>query len=503
MNPTVLVVGAGPVGLTMAAELARFGLSVRIIDKSAARTDKSKAIVIWSRSMELIDRMGCGESFLSAGLKAKGANITAGKKHIAHVSLDEVNTPHPYALMIPQSETERLMEAQLNSRNVQVERRTELASFTAGQDKVTATIRNASGTEETIDVQWMIGCDGAHSTVRHGLGMQFEGSTMASDWILADIHLAGLPVAAASEINTYWHAEGVLVLFPISTGRFRIIADVGGKSDGAALRADPTLEEVQKILDVRGPGGVTASAPVWMSAFRINERKVADYRAGRVFLAGDAAHVHSPAGGQGMNTGMQDAFNLAWKLAMVQSERADPRLLDSYSDERSAVGRQVLSDAGRMTKVAIMQGEVEQFIRNHLMSLVFGLTPMAGVMANKLTELSIGYPKSPLTLTGPSIHGGPAAGARAPIVRGNKLFGADSQPKFALCAAESDEASAFVARHADFVEKELRAPFTSGGQWLVRPDGYVGTVAKAGDWDHIERYVQAIAASRVAIGQGS
>jgi 2-polyprenyl-6-methoxyphenol hydroxylase-like FAD-dependent oxidoreductase len=163
------------------------------------------------------------------------------------------------------------------------------------------------------------------------------------------------------------------------------------------IPGEPTLEEVQAILDERGPGGITASAPIWLTGFRINERKIADYRSGRVFLAGDAAHIHSPAGGQGMNTGIQDACNLAWKLALVSRGvcAAEP-LLGSYSMERSPVAEMVLAGAGRITTIALMRGDIKQSIRNHLASLIFGMSPVQKKLADVLTELSIGYPHRPL-----------------------------------------------------------------------------------------------------------
>jgi 2-polyprenyl-6-methoxyphenol hydroxylase-like FAD-dependent oxidoreductase len=490
MNSEVLVIGAGPVGLTMAAELARYGLSTRIIDKSAARTDKSKALVLWSRSLELINRMGCSASFVDAGLKVTAANIIAGSREIGHVRLDSMKTPYPYALMIPQSETERLMEEHLSACGVQVERQVELVRFAVGLDKASATLRHADGREEETETRWLIGCDGAHSAVRHGLRMPFEGDTQPSDWILADVDLAGVK-SKPDELSLYWHSEGALAMFPIAPPRYRVIADVGD-AHGNVHRADPTLEEIQAVLDRRGPGGITVSSPFWLTAFRINERKVADYRAGRAFLAGDAAHVHSPAGGQGMNTGMQDACNLAWKLALVSRGMAAPEpMLGSYSIERSAVGRQVLTDAGRLTTIAILKSGVLQEVRNHVGSLLFGLSPVRQAMANKLAELSIGYPDSPLTVPGP--HGlVPAAGQRAPFTDTTLPVGSGPVPRFALFAPSALAGAELLARYPELLEPEIRATYAEHGIWLVRPDGYVATVAKGDHWSAIDDYLQRV-----------
>ncbi|HEY4261279.1 MAG TPA: FAD-dependent monooxygenase [Schlesneria sp.] len=488
MEPAVLVAGAGPVGLTMALELTRFGIPVRIIDKAAARTDKSKALVLWSRTLELMDRGGYSQAFVDAGFKVTGANIYAGPRRVAHVQLDELQTPHSYALMLPQSDTERLLEEQLNARGVKIERQVELTRFTADADKIIATLQSADGREEMLTVPWLIGCDGAHSAVRHGLGMQFVGNTMLSDWILADVHLQGL-TDNANEVNTYWHADGVLVLFPISPGRYRMIADVGEvKTD--QCRPDPTLEEVQAIVDQRGPGGLVVSSPIWLASFRINERKVADYRAGRVFLAGDAAHIHSPAGGQGMNTGMQDAFNLSWKLALVHHGLAcaEP-LLGSYSIERSAVGQQVLIDAGRLTALATLRSSPWQQLRNHVASFAFGMTAVRQTMATKLTELSIGYPHSPLTVINKHGHARPAAGERVPVTDSSNLTTQGATPRFVLHALRDPQSANIIERHTKVLAPALRPPFDEDHIWLVRPDGYVATVVAKGEWDQIDSYL--------------
>jgi|SRR5277367_2243399 len=491
MKYDVLIAGAGPVGLALAAELTRYGVSVRIVEKNAQRTDKSKALVVWSRTLELMERMGCTESFISTGRKATGANISAGREPIARITFDGAETPYPFALMIPQSETERLLEELLNSLGVQVERTVELTRFTPSEDKVVSTLRHADGVEEVLETSWLAGCDGAHSTVRHHLAMDFKGTTQSSDWMLADVHISGVP--APDDVNAFWHSDGVLIIFPITPGRFRVVADFG-RTDPNNPRPDPTLEEVQAVLDHRGPSGMKVSDPVWLATFHINERKVADYQRGPVFLLGDAAHVHSPAGGQGMNTGIQDACNLAWKLALV-SHGTCPRVpvLESYSPERSAIGDQVLKAAGRFTAIAILQGEAKQWIRNHLASFVLGLAPVRKLAVDIVEELSIAYPDSPLNARGGHKGPHPIAGERAPIRQGEKPVGAGNRPRFVLFGDVDERFSRLVAQYPDLLEAALRKPYEDGGLWLVRPDGYVALSTTRNGWGEVAHCLARIA----------
>jgi len=488
MQLEVLIAGAGPVGMTAACELARFGIPVRIVDKSAQRTDKSKALVLWSRTLELLDRGPGGASpFVEAGFKALAVNFVARDGELmGHVSMESVKSPFPYGLMLPQSDTERLLEERLQGLGVTVERQVEVLGFKPSDAGIQATLRHADGHEETASSNWLLGCDGAHSIVRHTLGVPFAGETLDSDWMLADVHMKGYPYPD-TEASVYWHKDGAFVIFPISPGRYRVLADLPLTS--GAVPPAPTLPQVQGIIDRRGPGRMTAFDPIWLAGFRINGRKVKDYRSGRAFLLGDAARVHSPAGGQGMNTGMQDAFNLTWKLALVIRNTCGDRLLDSYSPERSAVGDEVLKEAARLTAVGTLKNSTLQACRNLGSQFMLGFTAVQQEFADSMTEVNIGYPHSPLNAHSRSGHGGLRAGARAPIRDGEPPVGAGKNPRFALFTNDTPTSKTVLSKHSELLESSPRSPYADKGIWLVRPDGYVALAAQENDMHEVDAYL--------------
>ena len=492
MNIPTLIVGAGPVGLTLACELTRYRVPVRIVDKAPQRTDKSKAIVLWSRTLELLDRGDQGSApFVDAGFKVDGVNIVAPGGHVVgHVNMDSLQSPYRYALMLPQSDTERLLEERLQRLGVSVERSTEVTAVKIGADNVEATLRRADGAEENVQADWLAGCDGAHSIVRHTLAAPFTGETMHSDWVLGDVHMKGYPFPD-NEVSVYWAREGVLPIFPISPGRYRIIANIP-PSAGDHPR-DPTLEEVQAIVEQRGPKTASLFDPIWLSGFRINSRKVASYRVGRVFLTGDAAHVHSPAGGEGMNTGMQDAFNLAWKLALAIRRTCGEALLDTYSPERSGVGDEVLKNTARLTAIGTLRNPIAEELRNLVGRVALGFAPVQHAFVDQMSQVSVGYPESPMNGPGHrSLH--PAPGQRMAPIAGGPPFGAGNEPRFTLLALSSPGVADVLAAYPRLLNQAPGKPPSPDGVWLVRPDGYVAATAPAADLSEISDVLRRISA---------
>lgn len=485
MTDTVLVVGSGPVGLTMALELARYRVPVRLVDKMTERSDKSRAVAVWTRTLEFLDRAGVSGELIARGNKVNAATIIAGKETIARIEVDQVESPYPFVLMLPQSDTESVLEQKIERLGARTEMGVEFTSFTQDASGVTTTLRHADGRSETARFAWLVACDGSHSTVRHSLDLSFEGDTMGTDWALGDFLLTGFPFPL-TDLATYWHQDGPLVFFPMAPGRYRLIASLGPSS--GEVPAPPTHAEYQSLVDRRGPGGIVLGDAIWTSTFRINERQIKDYRVGRVSLAGDAAHVHSPAGGQGMNTGMQDAINLAWKLAIVcRGLSGAPAFLDSYSPERRPVGAEVIAESGRLTKVATLRNPIAQELRNVIAHFMLGLAPIRRLAEGSMTETSIRYGDSPLN--------GPASGSAAKIgdrlmpVAGELPYGVGDTPRFTLRAA-APPARSIPALSSEIVDPVIRSNSAGAGIQLVRPDGYLAMSANDDDWASVAAFLQ-------------
>ena len=350
----ILVVGAGPVGLTMAAELARHGVRCRIVDRLATPSPYCRAIGVTPRTLEVWDDMGIVRDMIDAGLWIEGLrSIIQG--HPPGDALHDLSDL-PYAqLGLPQYETERLLARHLDRFGVNVERGTGLRALHQDGEGVAVTLERPDGGTERASFRYVVGCDGAHSAVRHALGIAFEGEALPRMFMLGDVHVDwDLPRGMA--LRALRLVEGappdMFIAIPLpEAGRYRV-SMLAPNEPGPGAGSDhgiqsevhgPDLAEIQAVAENLVPGNPRLSDLRWSSMFRISMRLAARYRQGRAFLAGDAAHIHPPTGGQGMNTGIQDAYNLAWKLALVVSKKAPDTLLDSYEAERRPVGAEVVA----------------------------------------------------------------------------------------------------------------------------------------------------------------
>jgi 2-polyprenyl-6-methoxyphenol hydroxylase-like FAD-dependent oxidoreductase len=393
----VLVIGAGPTGLALAFELRRHGLRCRLVDQGEGPSLWSKAQAIHARTLELLERAGIVDELLEDGKRIQQVAVYAAEgRRIAHFQIEGLDTAYPYIYSLPQRDTEIVLARCLERAGVAVEHQLRLERFTQDEHGVDAVLVHHDGREEVVRAAWLVGCDGAHSAVRHGLALLFEGSTYEVRIIQADVHVS-LPMPVEDDEALVFLGEGALVgLLPLpGEHRYRMLVP---RPPGDETEA--TLENFKAIFAKVGPPGAVVDDPAWMIAFRLHCRMVDRYRVGRVFLAGDAAHIHSPAGGQGMNMGIQDAFNLAWKLALCQQGLGQPVLLDSYHAERHPVAAATLAGTDTATSgLAVNLGlhnKLALELRNQIVGFATGLGLLRRKLARAASMLDVHYAKSPI-----------------------------------------------------------------------------------------------------------
>ena len=520
----ILIVGAGTTGLVMACELARHGAPVRIIDQQSGINPHCRACSIHARTLEIFHDFGIVDEILAQAHKVLGMSQYANGERFMHSSSDEIDSPYPYNVNLEQCKTEASLERLLRTYDIHVDRETELVAISGRPDAVSATIRHGNKSEEVVETPWLIGCDGAHSRVRHLNNIHFPGKEDLHQYCLADVLIEG--ALAHDEIHAFMTDRGLLFFFPLPNRRWLIAADLPAQHD--AVKEQPSLEDVQAIASDRGPAGVRISEPRWLGYFRINYRAARHYRHERIFLAGDAVHIHSPMGGQGMNTGIQDAYNLAWKLALVHRGRAPADLLDSYEKERRPVAEDVLTTTKMMTDRFEAFSRLSPEQRQQMYINMVVPPEVAKRMARHLEQLDLNYTKSPICHQHEGSHfgktrftAGPRPGEEAPdakpllhdnrpttlfeLLRGPKhtllLFaGADHEAKSWHRLAELAQSVEsglddliniyFVAIDAGsvpsnpkihgrlIIDPERSLHYRYGAEtecmYLIRPDGYVG-----------------------------
>ena len=435
----VLVVGAGPTGLMAATLLARRGVRVRIVDARTEASRESRAFAVQARTMELFQQIGIVDEFLDRGIVNPGIDFFVGGRRVGGFDYDRAaspDTPYPFIFLLPQSRTEAILIDDLARHGVTVERGVTVTGLDQDEDGITVQAREASGAPIQVRVPYVVGADGAHSAVRKALGLAFVGAKYAPTFLLADCRIDW---PAGSDLDhdrfrVFLHGASVALFLPLDGTRCsRVMAtDHSGRVDaGGEAATQLDLPELQRAFTEASGLAVRLSDPAWTTRYRVHHRGVDRYGRGRAFLAGDAAHIHSPAGGQGMNTGLQDAANLAWKLAAVIRDGASADLLDTYDAERRPVGQQVVETSDRMfTAVAGQTGweaTVRDWLARPVSATIAHLDAVQHRAFRRLGQLGITHPPGRYVEDGAAGLGqsGPQVGHRAPnaaVTRDRSVF---------------------------------------------------------------------------------
>lgn len=524
--PAVLIVGAGPVGLAMAVELVRYGIPCRIIDQGGEASSKSKAVSVHSRTLEIFASMGLIQEALQRGRKLVGLSWHSGTRRVAHISFEDMDTPYSFELGISQCDTEKLLVEHLLSLGVTVERRVRFVNLKQHADGVTGLLQHEDGRQESLRVPWLIGCDGASSAVRSAIGLPFKGITYDEEGLHADVRLTWPASFSAPENENIFFLgpPGFMAALPLQqAGYYRLIFLL---HPGDGISREATLANLQAQAAARGPAGLEIRDPAWINTFRIHRRMVDRYRVGRVFLAGDAAHVHSPFGGQGISLGIQDAYSLAWRLALVIRGCGRQDLLDSYETERRPVAVETLRGT-HVTTLAVrwlssIRNRQLRALRDEAIAFVTSRPQVKRHAGPTLGMLTRNYRHSSLSQEDwPPSRGsfGPAAGDRAPaaaqLLRGpgytlllfsqhqqaaladeiERCYGPVVEPVLVVAAKQCPDALSTV-RHRVILDADGtlhdRYGATAETLYVIRPDGYIGYRCQPADTARLRRYLRRI-----------
>ena len=497
----VLIAGAGPTGLVLALWLTAQGCSVRIIDPAPEAGTTSRALAVQARTLELYRQLDLDRAVLQQGHATTAVNLWVSGRRAARLGLGAIGegmTPYPQLHIFPQDAHERLLIERLRAAGVEVERGLRLASLKQSASSVTAELTADDGSVAICEARFLVGCDGGHSRVRQAIGGAFAGGTYDHIFYVADVEAAG-PVANG-ELHIALDEADFLAVFPLDEGpRVRLVgtlrADAGDDLKGL------NFESVSRraIEDMR----LQPKMVNWFSAYRVHHRVSDRFAAGRVFLAGDAAHIHSPVGGQGMNTGIGDAINLAWKLAAVAAGRADLSLLDTYESERIAFARRLVATTDRAFSLVTAPGPLARFVRVRLAPAVLAVASRLAFvrrfMFRTVSQTGIAYSASALSQ---GVAGKVRAGDRLPWVKAGGVDNFLPLPSPAwqghvYGAARPDVAAWFARKHLTLREfawssAHARAGLTRDALYLLRPDTYVGLADPAPSVEAIERYLENI-----------
>ena len=477
----VLIVGAGPTGLVLGLWLTHLGVKARIIDKAAQPGETSRALAVHARTLEFYDQIGIAQEVGAHGRKFEAVRLWVRGRQRARVVFGDMGvglSPLPYSLIFPQEEHERLLNQHLEAAGLTVERPVELTGFEQSDGGVVARLTHGDGREERVRAAFLAGCDGAHSIVRDAFSGGFPGGTYSRVFYVADVE-AGGPVMNG-ELNLALDEGDFLAVFPLKgSNRVRLVGDVERPGDDQLTFVDVGHKVIERL-------GVQIKAVNWFSAYRVHHRVAGAWRSGSAFLLGDAAHIHSPVGGQGMNTGIGDAINLAWKLASVIKGRANAALLDTYQRERMAFARRLVDTTDRAFKLISRDDGASRFVRLNLvpaiLPIAFSFAAARRLLFRTISQISVAYRDQGLAAGAAGrVHGGD----RLPWVKEAANFEplrelawhaqAHGEPEAGI--EEACASAGLPFKRFAWSEDAGRAGIRRGAFYLVRPDGYVALAA--------------------------
>ncbi len=499
-TPEVLIVGAGPTGLVLALFLTRLGVAVRIIDKNPQPSTTSRAVAVQARTLEFYRQLGLADTVLARGRRVSAAHLWVAGREVAHLRLGDMGrgiSPYAYAFVFPQDEHERLLIDRLKSAGVVVERAIELTGFVERGDRITAALTHADGRTESCETAYIAGCDGARSRVRDTMAIGFGGGTYEHLFYVADVDAHG-PVMNG-DVHVALDRTDFLAVFPLKdVNRARLVGTV---RDGASQRDDLTWNDVgRRVIEWLR---VDVTQVHWFSTYRVHHRVADRFRHGRAFLLGDAAHIHSPVGGQGMNTGIGDAVNLAWKLAAVVGGRAAPAMLDTYEPERIAFARRLVATTDQAFTGVTSSSALARALRLHivprLLPTLSVLQPVRRFLFRTVSQTAITYRGSALSEgDAGDVHGGD----RLPWVVLDPATGLDNFAPLssvdwqvhvygeALAATRATCSARRLALHEFAWQPAMAgAGLRRDALYLVRPDGYVAVASAEQSVERVTQYL--------------
>ncbi|HVF29989.1 MAG TPA: FAD-dependent monooxygenase [Pyrinomonadaceae bacterium] len=504
----MIIIGAGPTGLALACQLIRYGIDFVIVDKRETTTPHSKAIGVQARTLEIYEQIGLAEKLLEQGEVAGKARFIVNGRVRGEANFEEMGkglSPYPFILMVEQGRHEAILHDHINSAGRSVSWRNELKSLNQSEEGVTANIETADGVSQTIEAKFLVGCDGAKSTVRHALGLTFEGGTFERMFYVADVEIDWeFPHDGG---HAFLLKDNLLVFFPMyGENQWRIVGTF--PEEFTKDEGDVLYEEIEEQINQDAQLKIDITKVNWFSTYKVHTRRTSRFSLGRCFLAGDSAHIHTPAGAQGMNTGIQDGYNLAWKLAMVVRGSINKKILDTYDEERLKNADDLLKTTDWFFDLATSRNPLTAFLRMHVFPYVAGMALRSGAFRRfvfpRVSQIGINYRHALLSDHGDS-YLKVRAGDRFPYftVAGESIYDRLREPKFHVITFTDEQTGRSLERLmgdlGELVDGHqvpllpqvveifgTQKPFAL----LLRPDNYIATVSRDTSLAPIEDYLK-------------